>query len=130
MDAMLDTVAARRRALLPGAGVRAAPPAGRWAAYDPDGSDFSQLARSETNGLFDDADCPGWDLWVACIGTAETNVPWSRSLVVWVPETLVERFDRGLSMMPTSAVLWVDDPFLRRWPTGRVLVETLRAMPG
>lgn len=129
MDAMLDTVAARRRALLPGAGVRAAPPAGRWAVYDPDLTDFCQLAVDDTDGLFDNADCPGWDLWVACVGEARNNACWSRALVVWVPERFIERFGHGLELMPMSPAVWADDPLAAECPAVGLLRQAGLVQP-
>ncbi|XVJ58474.1 MAG: hypothetical protein HEQ23_03365 [Tepidisphaera sp.] len=84
--------------------------AGRWAIYGLDISDYCQLAAFETEGLFDNGDCPGWDLWVACLTEAKRGLHGSHALLVWVPDRLVARFDQGMRVMPMSPVVWADDP--------------------
>lgn len=83
---------------------------GRWMAYDPAGTDFGGLAAIETHSIFDEADCPGWEMWVGCLAPrTESHEFFQRSLIAWVPPQFLRGAEGAMQSMSGSAAIWADD---------------------
>lgn len=83
---------------------------GRWMLYDPAGTDFGGLAAIEIRSIFDEADCPGWEMWVGCLATQITDSEFfQRSLIAWVPPQFLRDAESATEVMSGSATMWADD---------------------
>ena len=86
---------------------------GRLLAYSPRRALGLQLAFEDSGGLFDQMECPGWDLWLGlCPPTllAVESVG-ELCLLSWIPHELVPRAAEGIRSNPPGWGLeWVDEP--------------------
>lgn len=106
-------------------------PVGRWLLYDPAGADFSHMASTEPDSVFDEADCPGWDYWVWCINTEPSSQHlFSNAIIAWVPLYEFTHFQNGIRVMTGSAVEWADHPSVKDTPAAQLLQSLSLLAPG
>ena len=76
-------------------------PPGRILLIEYQITNHNRATEFETEGFFDWADNPPWDLW---IGEA------SDMLVCWIPENFVELVDRADAVECMNMLSWADNP--------------------
>ena len=68
--------------------------------YEPDFNVSDGASQDSTYGYFDRNDAPPWDTWICFT---------DRSLISWVPPSLVDLVRLGIDVNPFDCVGWVDD---------------------
>ena len=118
---VVEFIASRRRVALGRSGMQPAPARGEFAGGRILCTDFNTdlcAASGAVSGeFFDHEDIPAWDTWFHHWNTGDLG----GVVACWIPSTLIEAVDRGISVIPVSCAWWEDSPppGTRRFWTGR-----------
>lgn len=77
---------------------------GRLLLVDYNDTNHNEATEDESNGFFDWADNPPWDLWVCEIGD---------KLVSWIPTEFITSVTRSIEVECMGMLEWVTDDFGR-----------------
>src|SRR5215470_18352450 len=72
---------------------------GRLLLFVPSETLFDGAAQQSSNGFFDVNNVPPWDIWVEFV---------DRTLVCWIPTTLVDAAQMGIDVNPEGCIRWAD----------------------
>ena len=72
---------------------------GRLLAYWPDSNVADGASKAETEGFFDDADCPPQDTWM-----------WFEEglLICWIPSLFHKLVEDGIAVNPVEDIIWLE----------------------
>ena len=95
----ISHVAATRSRLMEGANRNTAR-SGRLLLVDYETSNHNEATELESNGFFDFADNPPWDLWVGEL---------QGKLVAWIPNCFIETVERSILVECMGMLAWAGD---------------------
>lgn len=78
--------------------------AGRLLLVDYNNTNHNEATEDESNGFFDWADNPPWDLWVCEIGD---------TLVCWIPDAFIDVVRRSMKVECMGMLEWVTNDHAR-----------------
>jgi hypothetical protein len=93
---------------------------GRLVAFDPEATLSDGVANQDSEGFFDDDNCPPYDTWVLYVyeeAYGRSFIPprpqkwesFESYLVAWVPPWFLERVDWGIAVNPEVCIMWLDE---------------------
>jgi hypothetical protein len=78
---------------------------GKLLRYEPDFNVSDGASQDTTYGYFDVNDAPPWDTWICFT---------DRSLISWVPPSLIDLVRSGIEVNPVDCIGWVDNQQLTK----------------
>ena len=114
----LRHVVARRRALLAARADRTfdatRTQGGRLLLFTPWCCMWNNVAIAVSEGILDDHDEMGWDLWL-CIHVDRNEVAEEFGIVAWVPPEFAARVDAAVQTSVEEALSWIEERDIRPW---------------
>lgn len=110
--ALVGNVCLRRNILLgerfAGRPISAGNVTGRILVLDTLSSTYDGLAADSSGGIFDESDCPPWDLWIDYeISVAESSPSSVRGLLsTWIPEEFFDIVEEAILVSGGEALCW------------------------
>ena len=80
---------------------------GRLLIYEPDCTLLEGASARESQGFFDDYDCPPIDTWIDFFDVSNYFFEQS-SVVSWIPEKYIPLAERGVGVSSTECIYWLD----------------------
>ena len=81
---------------------------GRILFIDTFSTTYDEVAKSASDGFFDESDIPPWDTWVdyVLIDSKENYKNPTGILIAWIPETSLEPAEKGLELCIGESLMW------------------------